>query len=231
MTTFQAMRRFLMSFHLAHIEKGEGDYLILLHGNGEDSSYFANQLEPLSKFFHVIAVDTRGHGRTPRGDGDFSLERFRDDLIGFMDEKGIRKAHLLGFSDGANIALLLALSYPERVGKLILNGGTIFPMGLKPKVLNQIIKEWNIAKKKNLLRQEELLRLMVMEPRLRWEDLRRVEAECLVVVGSEDVIRASHSKRMAAFLKRATFEEIEGGHDIAFSNSGAFNEKVLSFLL
>ena len=64
----------------SYIEKGSGEYLILLHGNGEDSSYFENQLEAFSKYFKVIALDTRGHGNTPRGEGEFSLHsRFVQD--------------------------------------------------------------------------------------------------------------------------------------------------------
>lgn len=51
-----------------YIEKGRGFPLILLHGNGEDCDYFRGQIDEFSKQYHVYAIDTRGHGRTPRGD-------------------------------------------------------------------------------------------------------------------------------------------------------------------
>lgn len=216
----------------SYIEKGSGEYLILLHGNGEDSSYFENQLEVFSKYFKVIALDTRGHGNTPRGEGEFSLQRFAEDLYLFMKEKGISKANILGFSDGANIAILFALSHPECVLKLVLNGGNIFPMGLKPKVLNEIIADWNRTRKNpSLKRQEELLCLMVREPKLRFSDLAKIDAKSLVIVGSEDVIRRKHSTMIAKSLKNGEFAEIEGGHDIAYSKYSEFNEIVLRFLV
>lgn len=64
-----------------------------------------------------------GMGSRPRGEAPFTLEQFALDLEAFMDEKGLEQADILGFSDGANIALLFALRHPRRVGRLILNGG------------------------------------------------------------------------------------------------------------
>ena len=79
----------------------------------------------------MIAVDTRGHGRSPRGRGTFTLERFADDLKGFLDRRGLRRIILLGFSDGGNIALIFALKYPGYVDRLILNGANLNPFGMK----------------------------------------------------------------------------------------------------
>lgn len=56
-----------MDIHLHYIEKGQGNPLILLHGNGEDASYFVHQIEYFAKKYRVLAVDTRGHGESPRG--------------------------------------------------------------------------------------------------------------------------------------------------------------------
>ena len=110
--------------------------MVLLHGNGEDSSYFVNQISFFESKYLVIAVDTRGHGRSPRGCGTFTLERFADDLKGFLDRRGLRRIILLGFSDGGNIALIFALKYPGYVDRLILNGANLNPFGMKPSVLD-----------------------------------------------------------------------------------------------
>ena len=96
------------------IEKGRGYPLILLHGNGEDCSYFNGQIDAFSKWYHVYAIDTRGHGRTQRGDKPFTIRQFAEDLLCFMEEHQIKKAHLLGFSDGGNIAMIFAIRHPER---------------------------------------------------------------------------------------------------------------------
>ncbi|WP_304409241.1 alpha/beta fold hydrolase, partial [Faecalibaculum rodentium] len=107
-------------FQLAYEEAGSGIPLILLHGNGEDRSYFRHQIKDLQDIRHVYALDTRGHGQSPRGTAPFNLDQFARDLEEFMDQNGIKQADLLGFSDGANIALLFALKHPDRVTKLIL---------------------------------------------------------------------------------------------------------------
>ncbi len=109
-----------MNIQLSYREQGRGEPLILLHGNGEDSSYFAEQIRCFSKTYRVIAVDTRGHGRTPRGTAPFTIRQFAEDLKGLMDRLKIEKAHILGFSDGGNIALVFALCYPQMVDHLIL---------------------------------------------------------------------------------------------------------------
>ena len=91
-----------------YIEKGRGEPLILLHGNGENCDYFKGQIDEFARYYHVYALDTRGHGNTPRGNAPFTIRQFADDLLGFMDSHGIDKAHLLGFSDGGNIATIKA---------------------------------------------------------------------------------------------------------------------------
>ena len=68
-----------------YIEKGQGDPLILLHGNGENCDYFAGQIDEFVRNYHVYAPDTRGHGKTPRGNAPFTIRQFADDLLGFMD--------------------------------------------------------------------------------------------------------------------------------------------------
>ena len=123
-------------------ESGSGQPMVLLHGNGEDSSYFVNQLSFFESKYLVIAVDTRGHGRSPRGCGTFTLERFADDLKGFLDRRGLRRIILLGFSDGGNIALIFALKYPGYVDRLILNGANLNPFGMKPSVLADVAREY-----------------------------------------------------------------------------------------
>ena len=77
------------------LEKGQGEPLILLHGNGENCGYFRGQIDAFAERYHVYAIDTRGHGRTPRGSMPFTIRQFAEDLLGFMDERGMEKAHLL----------------------------------------------------------------------------------------------------------------------------------------
>ena len=120
-----------MDISLYYQEKGNKEPLILLHGNGEDGSYFKNQIDYFCGRYRVIAVDTRGHGKSPRGTKPFTIEQFSCDLYDFMMDLKISNAVILGFSDGANIAMEFAMKYPNKVKALILNGGNLNPRGIK----------------------------------------------------------------------------------------------------
>ena len=217
-----------------YVEQGQGETLILLHGNGEDTSYFEHQLDAFASRFHVIALDTRGHGKTPRGTEPFTIRQFADDLHGFMDEHGIEKAHLLGFSDGGNIAMVFALKYPERVDKLILNGANLDASGVKRSIQIPIEIGYRIAKifrrREGARRKAELLGLMVNDPNVRPSELGRIGAPTLVVVGTNDMIKEAHTRLIASSIPGATLAIIPGSHFVAHDNPVPFNETVLGFL-
>lgn len=218
-----------------YIEKGIGEPLILLHGNGEDCSYFAHQMDDFAAHFRVIAIDTRGHGQTPRGEAPFTIRQFADDLLVFMDEHHIEKTHLLGFSDGGNIAMVFALKYPERVGKLILNGANMDASGVKRKIQIPIEIGYRIAKffarkspkaKKNA----EMLGLMVNDPNVNPEELSRIQNKTLVIAGDNDMIKDQHTRLIAQSIPGAELCILQGNHFIANKNPQSFNEAVLRFL-
>lgn len=216
-------------------EKGQGENLVLLHGNGENSGYFYYQLEEYSKHYHVYAPDTRGHGRTPRGTAPFSISQFADDLKGFLDEKGIENAHILGFSDGANIAMVFALRYPQYVDKLILNGGNLNGAGVKVRVQLPIILGYRIAslfakKSDDAKANAEMLGLMVNDPSLKPAQLASIRAETLVIAGTKDMIKDSHTRLIARSIPKSRLEIIEGDHFIAANRHEIFDPIVLDFL-
>ncbi len=201
--------------------------LILLHGNGEDSSYFANQMQALGAHREIIAIDTRGHGKSPRGTEPFTLAQFSDDLLDFMDENNISQADILGFSDGGNIALIFALTHPDRVHKLILNGANLNPRGLKLRVLLPIVLQYRLNQDPAT---KELLALMVNEPHIPLSALESLNVETLVIAGTHDMIKESHTKAIAHALPHATLALIEGDHFIAAKCPDTFNQCVLAFL-
>jgi len=219
-----------MDIQLHYTEKGTGTPLILLHGNGENSSYFVHQIEHFSAKYRVIAIDTRGHGASPRGDAPFSIAQFAEDLKCFMDLHGIKKAHILGFSDGGNIALTFALKYPEYVSKLILNGANLNPKGVKASVQLPVVLGYHIAKLLGGKEKAELLGLMVNEPNFTPEDLKRLKIPTLVIAGKHDMIKDSHTRLIAERIKDAQLAIIEGDHFIANKNPYKFNEAVEDFL-
>ena len=217
------------------IEKGRGEAMILLHGNGENCDYFQSQIEEFACYYHVYAIDTRGHGKTPRGNAPFTIRQFADDLLGFMDKHQIKKAHLLGFSDGGNIAIVFAIMHPDRVNRLILNGANLNTKGVKRTVQIPIEMGYRIAsmfarKSKSAKQKSEMLGLMVNDPNLLPEALRDIHAKTLVIAGTKDMIKEGHTRLIARSIHDAQLIFIKGDHFIANKCPRAFNKAVLKFL-
>ena len=226
----------MSDIQLHYIEQGFGQPLILLHGNGEDNSYFVHQIDHFSKEYRVIAIDTRGHGKSPRGDKPFTINQFADDLHNFMDKKRINKANILGFSDGGNISLTFALKYPQRVEKLILNGANLFPSGVKPLYQWPIVIGYHIAKlfskkSEKANQNAEMLGLMVNEPHIEPSELAKLTMPVLVIAGTKDMIKESHTKLIYKSLPNAQLSIISGDHFVANKSPEAFNAAVKRFLL
>lgn len=226
-----------MDIDLYYQESGKGnkECLILLHGNGEDGSYFKNQMDYFSGRYRVIAVDTRGHGRSPRGAKLFTIEQFSHDLYDFMTGLKISDAVILGFSDGANIAMKFAMKYPEKVKALILNGGNLTPNGVKRSVQIPIELGYRIAgrfasKSPEAKRNAELLGLMVNEPNIEPNELFKITAPTLVICGKNDMIKESHTKEIAKAIPNAKLSIIKGNHFVANKRHAAFNKEVEGFL-
>lgn len=224
-----------MDIKLNYIEKGAGEVLFLLHGNGENLGYFRSQIEYFSSFYRVIALDTRGHGESPRGEKSFTIRQFADDLYEFMAEKKIDKAHILGFSDGGNIALCFALKYPHKVRSLILNGANLNGRGVKtyiqlPIIIGYYALRLFSAKSSEIKRKEELLSLMVNDPKIKKQELKALEMKTLVIAGDKDMIKTSHTRLIGESIKNSKTVILHGDHFIAAKKRDEFNEAVMCFL-
>ena len=221
-----------MDISLYYEKRGAGEPLVLLHGNGEDGSYFLHQMEAFSREFLVYALDTRGHVRSPRGSAPFTISQFAEDLLAFLDEQGLKRVNLLGFSDGGNIALTFALRHPERVRRLVLNGANLTPRGVKAWVQLPIVLGYQIAsrlKSPKARTNAEMLGLMVHEPQIPPSELAGLMMPVLVIAGTRDMIREDHTRLMAREIPGARLALIPGNHFIARRNPATFNRAVWSF--
>ena len=224
-----------MDIVLYYQEKGDKEPFILLHGNGEDGSYFEHQIDYFSDRYRVIALDTRGHGKSPRGTAPFTIEQFSHDLYDFMAGLEISDAVILGFSDGANIAMKFAMKYPDMVKALILNGGNLNPKGVKratqiPIEIGYKIAKRFVSKSPDAKKNAEMLGLMVNEPNIEPNELSKITAPTLVICGSSDMIKESHTKEIAENIPNAKLSIIKGNHFIANNRYVAFNKEVEDFL-
>ena len=221
-----------MDIQLHYTLCGSGEPLLLLHGNGEDGSYFVHQLEDFSHEFLVCAIDTRGHGESPMGTAPFTLDQFAEDLLHFMDAHEIESADILGFSDGGNIALIFALRYPERVRRLVLNAANLFPEGMEPWLLEDLVREHRAlahAETPEEIHQKQLLELMLREPYIDPAELSALTCPTLVIAGDQDMILKSHTRLIADSIPGAHLAIIPGPHDCAYRNPADFNTAVERF--
>ena len=224
-----------MDIELFYREKGSGEPLILLHGNGEDGSYFVHQIEHFQSRYRVIALDTRGHGRSPRGSAPFTIRQFSLDLYDFLRAHEIPSAVLLGFSDGANIAMQFALDHPEMVRALILNGGNLDPSGVKRTAQFPIEIGYKIAcrfaaKSPSAKKNAEMLGLMVNDPNISPLELAKLTMPTLVVCGTKDMIKESHTRMIAENIPNARLVILPGDHFVANRHPAEFNQVVDDFL-
>lgn len=224
-----------MPFGLYYTEKGFVTPLVLLHGNGENGEYFKNQIDYFAKKYRVIAVDTRGHGKSPRGNKPFRLETFADDLKSFLDENNLKRVNLLGFSDGGNIAIIFTLKYPDYVNKLAVNGANLFPSGLKAGFLLPVKLLYGLFYfparfNKKVKRRLELLALMAKEPDILPEQLNDIKCPVLVMAGTRDLIKEKHTRLIAGSVPNSRLCFLKGDHSIAKTNSLEYNKTVEKFL-
>lgn len=207
--------------------EGSGEPLLFLHGNGEDHNYFQQQREVFNKYFQCIYMDSRGHGESDLGTSGLTLTLMAEDVIKVIEALNLSSVNVLGFSDGANIAILAALKQPRIFKTMILNGANINPKGLKTSIYLSMLKEYMTVRGVK----KELLSLMINEPQLKFDDLKKIQCPTLVIAGERDMIKTSHTKMIAASIPNAQLVIIPNAdHFCAFKQASKFNEMVLDFL-
>ncbi|MGV3706465.1 MAG: alpha/beta fold hydrolase [Arcticibacter sp.] len=216
---------------------GQGSPLFLLHGNNETINSFREQIEPLSRHFKVIALDTRGQGNSPNNKlSPYTYEQFASDLSMVMDALSIKKASLLGWSDGGNTALVFASAHPEKVEKIVVMGSNLFPgaEAIEEDVINIFeARRDSLSKRADPFSQNQmrLADLVLKEPHLNEHDLQHISAPVLIVAGEFDVVKRQHTLLIQSLIKDSRLEIIPGSdHYAPLKNPEAFNRIILEFL-
>ncbi|HVY16246.1 MAG TPA: alpha/beta hydrolase [Rhodopila sp.] len=109
---------------------GHGLPVVLLHGGLANANYWGQQVRALQGRYQVIVMDSRGHGRSSRDATPFGYDLMASDVLGLMDVLHVRKAAIVGWSDGAIIGLDIAMHHPERVSKLFAFAANSDPSGV-----------------------------------------------------------------------------------------------------
>jgi pimeloyl-ACP methyl ester carboxylesterase len=178
-------------------EAGTGPTLICLHGGGPGATAWDNSagiLPALAKHFRVILLDLPGFGGSVRGpgfagrDGEPEDRIYARSLLGFMDARGIDRAHLFGTSMSGGCVLRLAIDHPDRVGRLVLKGPGGMPNPFGPAPPTGLAAVFEFARNPTREQMAKVMRLFVPNPtRFTEEMVDRRFAAALATPGSAPV--------------------------------------------
>lgn len=214
---------------------GTGEPLLLLHGNNSSIAAFHRQIPELAKKYQVIALDSRGQGNSTADSTRLTYELFADDTAAFLDFLGVASANVLGWSDGGNIGLLLAMRHPRKVKKLASMAAVLYndDTSISPK-LNALLRQ-QLAEMKNQGMAESdmnyrLKNLLLIEPHIQPDSLTKVTVPVLVMAGENDIVKREHTVLIAKKLPGSTLKIFKkAGHEAPTEVPEEFNRTVLDF--
>lgn len=198
------MKEEINGIYLSYSQSGMGKPLILLHGNGEDHTIFDELTQKLKQHFCIYAIDSRNHGDSSKTD-DYSYETMAADVARFIKKKNLGKPSILGFSDGAIIALMLALQYNGIFAKMALLGINLKPDDFKPEILEEMRHEYAATK-------DPLVKLMLEQPDIELSRLKNITTPTLLVAAEDDIFKDELFTDIADTMPNATLAIMEG-HD------------------
>jgi pimeloyl-ACP methyl ester carboxylesterase len=224
-------------------EHGEGEPAVLLHpgGAGVDARAWGPNLDAVAARFRVFTPERRGHGRTPDVDSPISFELMAKDTIAFLETVVGGPAHLVGYSDGAIVALLVALRRPDLVSRLVFIAGVFHRDGWAPGVLDGSPPDF-LARLYAELSPDgsdhypvvvaKLDRMHAEEPTLSVADLSGVRSRTLVMVGDDDEVALEHAIALYRGLPDGEFAVIPGtSHGLLVEKPTLCNTIILDFLI
>ena len=181
---------------------GKGKPFIILHGNGGSINDADKQIEFFRSGYQVIAIDSRGQGNSVDNTTALTYDLMASDVNALLEQLQLDSVYIWGHSDGAILALILAMDYPKKVKKAIVYAAnlTADTLGLVPKEFEDIkVKATTSTDPK----EKQLNMLMYKYPRIPFSDLHKIQAEILVMSGDDDMIPLPHTLRIYEHIKKS----------------------------
>jgi pimeloyl-ACP methyl ester carboxylesterase len=227
-----------------YVERGAGDPLVLLHpgGAGVSSRAFGPNIDALAAGFRVFTPERRAHGRTPDVAGPITFEAMAQDTIAFLETIVGGPARLLGVSDGAVVALLVALRRPDLVEQLVFVAGVfhrdgwwpqaIDPDNEPPAFLAQSYAELSPDGAAHYgVVVEKLACMHQDEPTLTTAELGAIGCRTLVLIGDDDEVRLEHAIALYRALPDAELAVVPGtSHGLLVEKPDLCNALIVDFL-
>jgi pimeloyl-ACP methyl ester carboxylesterase len=222
---------------------GRGEPVIMLHGGLANSNYWGYQVPVLAKQYRVIVMDSRGHGRSTRDGTPYSYDLMARDVIGLMDFLNIRKAAIVGWSDGAILGLDIAIHYPDRLSKLFAFAANSDPSGVKDTSKSPVFIAYLSRTKGEYSKLsptpdqyesflDQINKMWATEPHFTAEQLAQITVPTWIVDADHDeAIRRENTEYMAAQIPNVgLLLQPEVSHFSFLQDPNQFNSDVLHFL-
>lgn len=207
---------------------GSGNPLVMVHGGGSTiQSSFGRLIPELAKTRQIIAMELQAHGRTDDRNQPVSFEQDAADVAALLRNLNIAKADFMGFSNGGNTVMRLAMNYPDIVNKLIIMSSFFKRTGLIPGFFEGLgastFSDMPMLLKASFLQvnsDERLLKLMFEKDKERmtgfkdWNEseIMSINAPALIIIGDTDVVMAEHAVEMSRLLPHSRLTIIPGRH-------------------
>jgi pimeloyl-ACP methyl ester carboxylesterase len=222
-------------------ERGEGLPLVLLHGGMGDALDFAANIDALAARFRVFVPERRGHGHTADVDGPITYELMAEDTIAFLDDVVGGSAHLVGHSDGANVALLVARRRPDLARRVVSISGNFHHDGLIPGAIDADAADESVGAAYGEVSPDgrehlpvvtrKLARMWAEEPTLTPLDLSHITTPTLVMVGDDDAITLEHTVALYRGLPNSELAVVPGtSHLLVMEKPTLCNKLIVDFL-
>jgi pimeloyl-ACP methyl ester carboxylesterase len=188
---------------------GEGEPLLMIHGNGGSINSFLYQIPYFSKSYKVIVADSRAQGKSDDLNDSLSFELMADDFNSLLDKLHIKSCYVLGWSDGGINGLLLAIRHPDKVKKLAITGANLWPDTTAISVgdymwgLNFYDTLEKMPQTPEIIKTRKLVKLDTFEPHITREQLQQIKCPTLVIGGDHDIILTEHTMLIAKSIPNA----------------------------
>jgi pimeloyl-ACP methyl ester carboxylesterase len=223
---------------------GVGWPVILLHGGLGNSGNWGYQVPALvENGYRAILIDSRGHGRSTRDERPFSYELMASDVLAVMDVLYLEKATLVGWSDGACTALVLASRFPQRVAGVFFFACNMDPSGTREFEFTPIVQRCFSRHVKDYERlsptpdkfnefSEAVSLMQRTQPNYSAEDLAQIRVPVTIVHSEQDeFIKREHAEYLARSISGAKFVFLPGvSHFAPLQRPEQFNNAILAFL-
>ncbi|GAA1173606.1 pimeloyl-ACP methyl ester carboxylesterase [Kitasatospora gansuensis] len=228
--------------------EGDGDPLLLLHGGLCTNETWDAQRPALAAEYRVFLPERRAHGRTPDVAGPLSYRDMADDTVRFLESVVRGPAHLVGWSDGGIVALLVAIARPDLVRKVVAIGANFRPtpeVVAAPAMLDHLTPDgpelapfremyaavspdgaehWPVVA-------DKMFRMFATQPTISLAELAGIGAPTLVLVGDDDMMTLEHTVELYRTIPHSELAVVPGAsHALPLEKPAETNRIILDFL-